>query len=418
MTTYQPHTQTVPHRPISVLVVDDNRVDRLHCRRILQEHPNLHVRVTEAATVDEAETLCQSGWFDCIITDYQMPRRPGTDLARANRDDNDPPVILLTGNGDEIVAMEALQAGVTDYLKKDALTAKSLQHALSNAVRKSVLLRAVHTKSRELANANDELQKRANEIERFYHTVSHELKTPLSAAREFISLVNDEVLGSVNARQRQFLGHALECCDQLAVHFNDLVDTCRLETGKLRLSIKADRIENAVVRATMSMCGTANGRDIALLRNIEHGLPDVAIDVGRIVQVLANLLNNALKFTATGGTVCIAATRCSQHSVQISVRDTGCGIPAEHLPRVFERLYQVNPAGDNMIGAGLGLGLYICREIVELHGGQFTVDSVVGKGSIFAFTVPVASAELAAARTLANHPSVDMFDRLSGEPLQ
>jgi signal transduction histidine kinase len=408
---HQAHTETVPHRAISVLIVDDNRVDRQRCRRMLQHHPDVQVCVTEAATVDEAEAMCRTTWFDCIIADYELPSRKGTDLARSHRADTDPPVILLTGNGDEVVAMEALQAGVCDYMKKDVLNEKALQRSLLNAVRRSVLIRAVHNKSRELERANEELQKRASEIERFYHTVSHELKTPLTAAREFISLVADEVLGGINVRQRQFLGHALECCDQLAVHFNDLVDTSRLETGKMRLVLKTERIETAILRGAMSLSAIATSRDIVLRRMLPQGLPEVTMDAGRITQVVANLLSNAIKFTDPGGTVQIEAT-CSEQFVRISIRDSGCGIAAEHLPRIFERLYQVTPAGENMIGAGLGLGLYICCEIVELHGGQLEVESIPGVGSVFSFTVPLAeSAQIAPRATLPIYP--ELLERVS-----
>jgi len=125
------YTEAVPHRAISVLIVDDNRVDRQRCRRMLEHHPEIEVCATEAATVDEAESMCRTTWFDCIIADYELPLRKGTDLARDHRDDTNPPVILLTGNGDEVVAMEALQAGVCDYIKKNVLNEKALQNGMA-----------------------------------------------------------------------------------------------------------------------------------------------------------------------------------------------------------------------------------------------------------------------------------------------
>jgi signal transduction histidine kinase len=137
------------------------------------------------------------------------------------------------------------------------------------------------------------------------------------------------------------------------------------------------------------MALTAHARGIRLQRVIAPDLPIVWIDEQRIAQVLANLVSNALKFTPAGGEVVVRVSNAPQPSaaVLVSVSDTGPGIAPEHQGYIFDRLYQVR-SDDAGIEGGLGLGLYICRELVRLHGGEIWVDSTLGQGSTFAFTVP------------------------------
>jgi len=379
---------------LRVLIIDDEPVDRERCVRFIKQIPGVDSNVIGVETIAEADQQLRLGRFDCVITDYHLSDETGLDFAAKHHDDGDPPIILLTGNGSETVVLEALRTGVADYLIKSSLTANGLQRAIQNAVEKSDLRDSVRARNETIARANQTLQKRSNEIQRFYHTVSHELKTPLTAAREFISLVVDGVAGDINDQQREFLVHAVDCCDQLAMHFNDLVETARFETGKLQLQRRPGRIEKVVLRAVFSVSAQANDRGVTLLHHLPPELPDVYMDDGRILQVVANLLTNAIKFTEPGGRIELTVTRADADHVQVSVQDSGCGIEPEHLDHIFERLYQVPRAEEHATGGGLGLGLCIAKEIVELHGNRLQVTSKRGQGSTFYFSVPVAHPHL------------------------
>jgi signal transduction histidine kinase/CheY-like chemotaxis protein len=245
--------------------------------------------------------------------------------------------------------------------------------------------------SEELKRTNRSLVDRNIEIQNFYHTLSHELKTPLTSAREFVSIVMDGLAGPLNETQLTYLGIAKQSCDQLRVYINDLLDVTRLETGKMSVTFKPALLGDLVQRLTAMMRPAAAGKQIDLRCELQPELPVVDIDESRILQVLTNLLNNALKFTPEGGEIVLRVGKAAAHPgcLQVSVSDTGCGIPRDQLELIFERLYQVR--SDSLHrgqSAGLGLGLYICRELVHLHGGQIKVESELGQGSTFTFILP------------------------------
>jgi PAS domain S-box-containing protein len=236
---------------------------------------------------------------------------------------------------------------------------------------------------------NQALTRKHREQQDFYHTVSHELKTPLTSNREFISIILDGLAGPLTSEQREYLNLAREGCDQIKFCLNDLLDATRLETGKLDVTPAPTRAEELVRKALGSMEPAMQAKGITLRAEVQPGLPEMPLDERRINQVLLNLLSNALKFTPAGGTVVVRAGEDPRQPgwVQMAVSDTGRGIPPEHLTRIFERLYQVRES-DTSTEGGLGLGLFIAREIVRLHGGSLWVESEVGRGSTFQFTLP------------------------------
>jgi signal transduction histidine kinase len=237
-----------------------------------------------------------------------------------------------------------------------------------------------------------QLADRNTEIQLFYHTLSHELKTPLAAAREFICLVLDGLAGPLTETQREYLEIARDSCDQLRLHVNDLLDVTRLETGKMSIQRRPVALAELLEKVTELMRPEATRRQIQLSWSCEPDLPPALVDAQRIVQVLTNLVGNALKFTPVGGQVRLHAGRHPDQprELRVSVSDTGPGIPPEHRERIFERLHQLDPPGATGASrAGLGLGLYICRELVKLHGGRIWVESEPGHGSNFLFTLPL-----------------------------
>ena len=236
---------------------------------------------------------------------------------------------------------------------------------------------------------NRDLTKKCEEIQYFYHTLSHELKTPLTSAREFVSIVIDGLAGELNATQLNYLRMAKDSCTDLAVYINDLLDATRLETGKLHLELKTASPVAIVRRALAIVEPVATAKSIRLREDLDPHLTDVMMDESRIMQVLTNLLNNALKFTPAGGEVSVKLQEDpkSPETVRISVRDNGCGIPKDQIQNLFHRFYQISNGGTTP-SKGVGLGLYLCREMVLLHGGSIWVESAPGRGSTFSFTIP------------------------------
>ncbi len=241
----------------------------------------------------------------------------------------------------------------------------------------------------ELQNSNGELERQNLEITNFYHTLSHELKTPLTSAREFVSIVLDGLAGPLTDDQMEYLGLAKESCDQLRVYINDLLDVTRVETGKLTVELKPVALGQIAERVVQMMQPAANGKGISLKANVTPDLSKAALDESRVMQLLNNLINNALKFTDTGE-ICVKVSDAPSRAdfLRISVSDTGRGIPTDQQQQIFDRLYQIRE-GDTATGGGLGLGLFICREVVELHGGTIWVQSVVDEGTTFHIELPI-----------------------------
>jgi len=392
-------------RPFRLLIIDDDSIDRQSYLRFLAGDKTSSYIVIEASSALEGARLLAEGPYDCVVLDYRLPGTDGLSLLQAFRESKGAtppsPVVMMTGQGNESVAVEAMKVGIADYLVKDGLSAEGFRRAIKNAVARWRLHVDVAEKSRRLEQANMELKQRAEEMQRLYHVVSHELKTPLTAMREFIALVLDGIAGPLQSEeQKTFLEHALDGCDQIARHVNDLSDSSRLENAKLRLNLAPVRPERIISFALASIRHIALAKGLKLKTEITPNLPEVLADEVRLSQILGNLLGNAAKFTPPRGEIALLAQfkPGSTSAIEITVSDSGCGIAPEHLDKIFNRLYQVPHAGDDLMGSGLGLGLSIARELVQLHGGELRVESTLGLGSTFKFDLPTSSSEPRSAR--------------------
>ena len=213
--------------------------------------------------------------------------------------------------------------------------------------------------------------------------VAHELRTPLSNILGYLEAMRDGVL----APDQKTLDSAYEEAIQLSRLVDDLQELALAEAGQLRLDRDLTDIAEVVDRAIRSVAPQASAKDIAIATDLPEDLPPLNIDPGRIAQVLQNLLANAVAHTPSGGSVRVGAKR-ARGWVEVSVSDTGSGIPAEHLPYIFERFYRVDPSRARSTG-GSGIGLAISRQLVEAHGGRIWAESEPGRGSVFRFSLPL-----------------------------
>lgn len=264
----------------------------------------------------------------------------------------------------------------------------------ANKIRSSI--DGERAKNEELADAYEALDRAAKEKleakDRVLSHVSHELKTPLSALHGFVSLVRDEVPGPINDEQKECLDAALRNADSLNRMINDLLDATRAEAGKLAFSLKAGRLDETLEEAAKTMRPIADEKGISLTVEIEKNI-GAAFDSQRIRQVAINLLSNAVKFAPEGGNVKLWARRGGADEAEaavVCVTDDGPGIAKEAQKRLFQRLYQAGGSADDS-RKGLGLGLYISKEIINRHKGRIWVESGEGKGSAFYFSLPKAA---------------------------
>jgi two-component system, OmpR family, phosphate regulon sensor histidine kinase PhoR len=230
----------------------------------------------------------------------------------------------------------------------------------------------------------------------FVANVSHEFKTPLTAIQGFAETLLGGAIDDPQNRLR-FLEIILEHSRRLARLTDDLLKLSKMDADKLELEIRRLSVAQFVESCIETTQRTAAEKDLRVSVNLQQPLPDIAADRRRLAEVLQNLLDNAMQYTPAGGQIMVGAS-ANGAEVTITVSDTGIGIPRADQSRIFERFYRVDVARSREVG-GTGLGLSISKHLVEAHGGRIWVESEVGQGSEFHFTVPIFDPERAAGRT-------------------
>ncbi len=244
-------------------------------------------------------------------------------------------------------------------------------------------------KNEELSDAYIRLERLDIMKDEFVSTVSHELRTPLTAIKEGVSLIMDRVLpGELTPEQERVLLIAKKNIGRLETLIQDILDLAKLESGTMKLQRKELPVKQVIEGFIPTMQPLAEHKKLELTYQLADNLPSIYADETRIVQILTNLVGNAVKFTDSGGRIRVSARPVeNEEMVEFAVEDNGKGIPKDAQERIFEKFEQV----DREIKPGVkgtGLGLSICKQIVEQHGGKIGVASVLNQGSVFSFTVP------------------------------
>ncbi len=225
----------------------------------------------------------------------------------------------------------------------------------------------------------------------FVSKVSHELRTPLITVRNSLDLILGKSTGPLSEKQEKFLNIAQRNLERLALLVDDILDLSKLEATKMELHIEPRSIEKTIEEVCETLATWAGTKEISIKRKVQQNMHELNFDGNRIIQVLTNIMGNAVKFTPKGGTITVQADVNEQDkNVAVSVIDTGPGIAKENLGKVFDKFRQVGgQAAANMSGTGLGLA--IAKEIVELHAGKIWVECEEGQGARFSFTLPMPS---------------------------
>jgi signal transduction histidine kinase len=256
----------------------------------------------------------------------------------------------------------------------------------------SGLEQKVEERTKQLGTALRELDQKSRELEaasrhksQFLANMSHELRTPLNAIIGFTQVLGEKLFGEVNEKQAEYLGDILSSANHLLALINDILDLSKVEAGQVELEVSSFSLREALERGVVMVRERATNDGVQVVLATNGGVDLVTGDERRISQVIFNLLSNAVKFTPTGGAVGVRATRVDGE-VRVSVTDTGPGIAAVDHERIFEEFQQTEAGVEQREGTGLGLAL--SKRLVELHGGRIWVDSELGKGSTFVFSLP------------------------------
>lgn len=226
----------------------------------------------------------------------------------------------------------------------------------------------------------------------FVGIVSHELRTPLTPIKTLVENLLDGVGGSLSEQQHHYLSRIQANADRLTRMLNELLDLSKIEAGKTELRPTVLSIQELIADVLDVLQPLAQQKSITMEVTSLDGIPKVHADRDKLYEVLANLVDNAIKFTPSGGRIQIGTKVLNDRYIRVEVSDTGCGIPEEDLPKIFDKFYRVHSLLSNHAGAGLGLA--IAKGLIELHGGTIGVESTSGKGSHFYFTVPYATSKV------------------------
>ena len=223
----------------------------------------------------------------------------------------------------------------------------------------------------------------------FVGIVSHELRTPLTSIKSLSENLVEGVAGPLNEKQKYYASRIQLNTDRLTRMLNELLNLSKMETGKMELRPTVLSLQELLSELVEVFQPLAQRKSITMDVGSMESMPKVRVDRDKLYEVLANLLENAIKFTPSGGRVHIDARVVDDRHIKMNVSDTGCGISEEHMSKIFDKFYRVEPGSGPVPGSGLGLA--IAKGLIELHGGTIGVESAPGKGSHFYFTLPFAS---------------------------
>jgi len=238
----------------------------------------------------------------------------------------------------------------------------------------------------ERKRAEDKVRDVIEQKSKFISTVSHELRTPLTSMKNAVSLILEGAAGEFNDKQRKYLDITRRNIERLSDLINDVLDFQKLAAGKMELNIEENDIKEVVNEVYETMLLFAKEKDIDFCVEFEDNIPRVQFDSDKIIQVLTNLINNAIKFTPEPGRVSLGV-KYHEDELAIYVRDTGIGIPKDELSMIFGEFYRAEQSDSRT--KGTGLGLTIVEKIVKLHGGRIEVESEEGKGTTFTVILPL-----------------------------
>lgn len=383
-------SDTDPSKRLRLLIIDDDPADRALIKAMIQL---AQFEVLEASTGEEGIKLAKEFKLDCAIVDQKLPDMIGTEVFDALREgtcDAHLPIILFTGQGDELLAVEAMHGGAADYLPKSTLSPVSLGTALTNALQQARLRRELTAERLRIVAINQELIRANEELCLFYENVAQQLKTPLTAIRELTAITLQGKGGSLSDEQEEYLNASLNSCDRMKHMIDGLVDTARVEAGQLSYELTQCNVNQVINDSVDILRGSAEAAGLTLNLDLNNKIPPVMADALRLGQLVNNLVANAIKFTDRG-TITVQSQSMEGDKIAISVADTGRGISPMFIDKIFERFAQTR-VEDSEFHQGMGIGLYICADIVKHHKGEISVASTLDQGSTFTVTLPIAQA--------------------------
>ncbi|MBW4561064.1 MAG: response regulator [Mojavia pulchra JT2-VF2] len=394
-------------KTLNILVVDDDEVDRMAVRRALTK-AGVQMELSEVGGCNDAISTVRNTTFDCIFLDYRLPDQDGLTLIQKLRSSEiKVPIVVLTGQGDEQIAVELMKAGATDYLSKSKVSSETLAQVLRNAIRVYRAEMQVALANQQLRETNEQLVRKNQELERqrqqihlqnlrlleasrlksqFLATISHELRTPMNAIIGFSQILLRPKFGQLTYQQADMVERILNNGKHLLMLLNEVLDFSKLEAGRLELKPELFDLSKVIDITVAEMRSLVEAKKLSLLVQMDLQNNLIFNDSVRVRQILINLLSNAIKFTESG-TIWVEVKELAANRIAITVRDTGIGIAPRDFKHIFEAFRQVDQSITRKY-PGTGLGLAIIDALVRMMGGKIILESQLGVGSMFRIELP------------------------------
>jgi signal transduction histidine kinase len=398
-----------------ILMVDDEPKNLLALEAVLG---GLGQELVKARSGKEALRCLIKDDFAVILLDVQMPGMDGFETATLirSRDKNRyTPIIFLTAVGKtEAEMFRGFEVGAVDYLLKPFVPAilrykvkilielyqknvevvnlnVALQEAnsdLEHRVQERTAALEIH--SLKLDRTNEELLSATRVKSDFLANMSHELRTPLNSINGFSEVLYDEAFGPLNEKQKTYVQNILTSGKHLLLLINQILDTSKIEAGKMRLDLSPVDIKNLLKDISQLMANLVAKKNLQMAIEVSEELPTIEADELKTKQIIYNLLSNAVNFTPVGGKIGLRSKRTGS-AIEIVVWDSGVGIAEENMDKIFEGFFRVDTPYSR-VAEGTGLGLSLSKKLVELHGGKLSVESEgLNKGTLVRVTMPIAS---------------------------
>ncbi len=374
------HSSTVPKRQLRVLMVEDNQLDAELVLRALRKD---NFEVSAVIVQDEAafEQALRTHSPEIVLADYNLPGWKGMEaLGVLRRQGLEIPMILVSGALGDVTAVECIRQGATDYVLKDGLA--RLPQVVHRALREQYDRGLRHQAEKDLAKKADELARSNADLEQFAYVASHDLQEPLRMVAAYTQLLSERYKGRLDENADKFIGYASEGATRMQVLIQDLLAFSRVG----RKEGEPTRVDcQAIIEEVRQILASAIQESGASITHTE--LPTIWADRTQMLQIFQNLIGNAIKFR--GKAAPVISVQAEQQGSQwlFGVSDNGIGIAPEYAENIFVVFQRLHARTEY---PGNGIGLAICKKIVERNGGKIWVESQVDCGSSFKFTLPVA----------------------------
>ena len=366
-----------PKETTRILLVDDDEDDVILFRRIVDKIPHAAFDIEWIPNYDDAHTAIAREDHDVYLIDYRLGAHSGTELLRDfEATQRKQPFIMLTGAADGELEQEALQLGASDYLVKGSFDEQLLGRVVQYSIQRKVMEAQRIEHLLEVNRSKDE----------FIAVASHELRTPATAVKQYVSMVLEGFAGDISDSQKNFLKRAYDSNERQLQIIDDILRVARLDLDKLSLNLVDIDVCGLIKAVVRDATPVATKRMQKIIYEEAKQACVVRGDELYLRMALANIIDNASKYSEEGKSIEVVAEQ-RDDMVSVSVTDEGVGIAKADLEKLFVKFSRIhNPL--SIQRGGTGLGLYWSKEIIELHGGDITVESEDGKGTTFTICLP------------------------------